>query len=72
MNTLSFALAYLVGGILADRLFEPLIVEDGLLANVFGQFIGAGHGVDVCNNGDHIHCFRYGCISISPHQASGD
>jgi MFS family permease len=44
MNTLAFAAAYLLGGTLADGLFEPLMAENGLLAAVIGAIIGAGPG----------------------------
>ncbi|MCP4426120.1 MAG: MFS transporter, partial [Chloroflexi bacterium] len=44
LNTLSFALAFLISGPLADRVFEPLLAADGLLANSIGQFIGVGPG----------------------------
>ena len=37
--------AYLLAGPLADRVFEPLLVEGGVLANTFiGQAIGVGPG----------------------------
>jgi MFS family permease len=42
--TLSFALAYLIGGPLADRVFEPLMAADGLLAGTVGQIISVGPG----------------------------
>jgi DHA3 family macrolide efflux protein-like MFS transporter len=44
INTLSFAVAYLLGGTLADRIFEPLMANNGELANAFGQIIGTGPG----------------------------
>lgn len=44
LNTLSFAIAYLIGGFLADVLFEPLMAENGLLAASVGRFIGVGPG----------------------------
>jgi DHA3 family macrolide efflux protein-like MFS transporter len=44
MNTIAFAAAYLLGGNLADRLFEPLMAENGLLAANLGSMIGAGPG----------------------------
>jgi MFS family permease len=44
MNTLAFAAAYLLGGTLADRTFEPLMAENGLLAGSIGSIIGAGPG----------------------------
>lgn len=37
-------LAYLAAGPLADRVFEPLLVEGGALANSVGQIIGVGPG----------------------------
>ena len=44
MNTLAFAAAYLIGGTLADRTFEPLMAENGFLAASLGAIIGAGPG----------------------------
>ncbi|MGH8652098.1 MAG: MFS transporter [Gammaproteobacteria bacterium] len=40
----SLPLAFLVAGPLADYVFEPLMVPDGLLAGSIGQFIGVGPG----------------------------
>ena len=40
----SLPLAYLISGPLADRVFEPLLAEGGLLASSFGQVIGVGTG----------------------------
>ena len=37
-------LAYLVAGPLADRIFEPLMTVNGLLAGTIGQLIGTGPG----------------------------
>ncbi|PPT08495.1 Major facilitator superfamily MFS_1 [Geitlerinema sp. FC II] len=37
-------LAYLLAGPLADRVFEPLMTANGLLAGTIGQFIGTGPG----------------------------
>ncbi len=37
-------LAYLLAGPLAERLFEPLLVTNGLLAGSVGQIIGVGAG----------------------------
>jgi len=36
--------AYLVAGPLADRIFEPLMAADGLLAGSVGQILGVGPG----------------------------
>lgn len=36
--------AYLLSGILADRIFEPVMAVDGVLAQSVGQFIGSGDG----------------------------
>lgn len=44
MNTFSFAVAYLLGGPLADKVFEPLMVEGGALAELLGPVIGIGAG----------------------------
>lgn len=40
----SLPFAYLVAGPLADRVFEPLMATDGLLAGSIGQIIGVGSG----------------------------
>ncbi|WP_205748509.1 MULTISPECIES: hypothetical protein [Nostocales] len=37
-------LAYLTCGALADQFFEPIMAQDGALANSIGQIIGVGHG----------------------------
>jgi hypothetical protein len=44
VNKLTFAVAFLSGGVLADNIFEPLMVEGGFLAEIFGDFIGVGPG----------------------------
>jgi MFS family permease len=44
VNKLTFAIAFLTGGVLADKVFEPLMVEEGLLAEIFGGLIGVGPG----------------------------
>jgi hypothetical protein len=41
---ISFPLAYLVAGPLADEVFEPLMSVNGLLAGSIGQIIGVGTG----------------------------
>ncbi|NBD08424.1 MULTISPECIES: MFS transporter [Corallococcus] len=40
----SLPLAYLVGGPLADHVFEPLLAPGGALADSVGRFIGVGTG----------------------------
>lgn len=42
-RSLSIA-AYLLAGPLVDRVFNPLMAENGLLANSIGKFIGVGFG----------------------------
>ncbi|BAY65522.1 major facilitator superfamily MFS_1 [Calothrix brevissima NIES-22] len=37
-------LSYLIAGQLADQVFEPLMMADGLGASTIGQIIGVGHG----------------------------
>jgi hypothetical protein len=37
-------LAYIVAGPLADRVFKPLLMEGGVLADSVGQLIGVGPG----------------------------
>ena len=44
LNTISFALAYLLGGYLAETLFEPIMAKNGILADTIGQIIGVGPG----------------------------
>jgi len=44
ITTAALPLAYLVAGPLADYVFEPLMVPDGLLAGSVGQLIGVGQG----------------------------
>jgi MFS family permease len=44
LNTAAFAVAYLLGGILADSLFEPLMLNGGPLTNLLGPMIGIGPG----------------------------
>ncbi|MCA9930076.1 MAG: hypothetical protein KC419_16450, partial [Anaerolineales bacterium] len=36
--------AYLLAGPLADRVFEPMLVTDGLLSGSVGQILGVGAG----------------------------
>lgn len=40
----SFPLAYLVAGALAERVFQPLLLEGGLLTNSIGKIVGVGAG----------------------------
>jgi MFS transporter, DHA3 family, macrolide efflux protein len=47
INMIAFScipLAYVVAGPLAERIFEPLMAADGLLAGSVGQIIGVGPG----------------------------
>jgi MFS family permease len=44
VNKLTFAIAFLSGGVLADKIFEPLMLEGGFLAEIFGGIIGVGSG----------------------------
>jgi DHA3 family macrolide efflux protein-like MFS transporter len=44
LNTLTFTLAYLIGGLLADSFFEPLMAVNGPLAGSVGRLIGVGPG----------------------------
>jgi MFS family permease len=44
LNTISFALAYLLGGYLAETFFEPIMAKNGILADTIGQIIGVGPG----------------------------
>ena len=40
----SFPIAYLMAGPLADRVFQPLLVNNGRLASSIGQLVGVGAG----------------------------
>lgn len=40
----SLTMAYLIAGPLADRVFEPLMSVNGLLANNLGRIMGVGEG----------------------------
>ena len=44
LNTSAFAVAYLIGGPLADKVFEPLMTDGGTLAGSLGRLIGVGPG----------------------------
>ena len=44
LHTLAFGLAFLTAGFLADRIFEPLMAESGLLTGSVGLIIGSGAG----------------------------
>lgn len=44
VSTLAMPLAALLAGPLADRIFEPLMAGDGLLADSIGSIIGVGKG----------------------------
>jgi hypothetical protein len=41
---ISFPLALLFAGPLADQVFEPAMSSDGLLATIFGPLVGTGAG----------------------------
>lgn len=44
LSQLGFVVAYGVAGLLADRVFNPLLLDDGLLAPTVGAIIGTGQG----------------------------
>jgi DHA3 family macrolide efflux protein-like MFS transporter len=44
LNTLTFTFAYLIGGLLADSFFEPVMAVNSPLANSIGRLIGVGPG----------------------------
>jgi Major Facilitator Superfamily. len=44
LSQLGFIAAYALSGPLADRVFNPLLAEDGLLASSVGRWIGTGPG----------------------------
>lgn len=44
VSQLGFVAAYMLSGVLADFVFTPLLVRDGLLADSVGKIIGTGSG----------------------------
>lgn len=44
LTQMGYAAAYAVCGVLADYVFSPLLMEDGLLASSVGKLIGTGEG----------------------------
>lgn len=44
ISQLGFVAAYALSGVLADYVFTPLLVEDGMLANTVGRILGTGSG----------------------------
>ena len=44
LSQIGFIVAYGVAGYLADRIFNPLLVEGGILTSTIGQIIGVGNG----------------------------
>jgi len=44
LSQFGFVIAYAVSGLLADHVFNPLLVEDGVLASTVGRVVGGGNG----------------------------
>lgn len=44
LSQIGFIVAYGVSGYLADRVFNPLLVEGGILTSTIGEIIGVGNG----------------------------
>ena len=44
LTQIGFVIAYAICGIMADYVFEPLLMEDGILAGSIGRMIGTGEG----------------------------
>lgn len=44
LSQLGFVIAYSLAGFLADKVFNPLLMEDGALSSTVGQVIGVGEG----------------------------
>ena len=42
ISQMGFVVSYILSGVLADGFFTPALMENGLLANSFGEFIGTG------------------------------
>ncbi|MCL1804051.1 MAG: MFS transporter [Eubacteriaceae bacterium] len=44
LSQFGYVVAYAVSGLLADRVFNPLLMESGILASSLGRIIGVGSG----------------------------
>lgn len=44
LTQIGFVVAYAVCGVLADYIFGPMLMENGILAGSIGRFIGTGDG----------------------------
>ena len=44
LSQLGYVVAYAICGVLADNVFTPILLENGLLANSIGKLIGVGEG----------------------------
>lgn len=44
LTQIGYILAYAVGGVLADYVFGPMLMKDGILAGSIGRLIGTGEG----------------------------
>lgn len=44
LTQIGYVVAYAVSGVLADYVFGPMLMEDGILAGIVGQLIGTGAG----------------------------
>jgi hypothetical protein len=42
-------IGYLVGGLMADRLFEPAMLSNGWFSALFGWLVGTGHGAGMAS-----------------------
>jgi MFS family permease len=42
VSQLGYILAYCISGVLADNIFNPLLVKNGILASSIGRIIGVG------------------------------
>jgi hypothetical protein len=44
LSQFGFVIAYAVSGLLADHVFNPMLVENGALAATVGRLVGVGNG----------------------------
>ncbi|MFT3892087.1 MAG: MFS transporter [Anaerolineales bacterium] len=42
-------IGYLLGGLMADRLFEPAMLSNGWFSTIFGWLVGTGHGTGMAS-----------------------
>ena len=44
MSQVALPLSAVIGGVMVDQVFEPLMEETGMVGSVLGNYLGTGHG----------------------------